>query len=47
MLIGPVLLAQMFKLTGAWDLAVPVFGSLTTLCLALGVLLAARLRARA
>ena len=39
-LVGPVLLAQTFKLTGAWDLAAPLFAALTTVCLAVGIALA-------
>jgi hypothetical protein len=39
-LIGPMLLGQAFKMTGAWDLAVPIFGTVTTLAFALGVFLA-------
>jgi MFS family permease len=43
-LIGPVLVAQAFKMTGTWDLAAPIFGTVTTLCLATGILLARQLR---
>ena len=43
-LIGPVLLAQAFKLTDDWSLASPIFGVLTTLCLVASVLLARSLR---
>ncbi len=43
-LIGPMLLAQAFKATGAWDLAAPIFGTVTTLALALGIYLAISLR---
>lgn len=39
-LIGPVLLAQILQLGGAWDLAAPVFGTVTALALAIGVVLA-------
>jgi hypothetical protein len=39
-LAGPMLLGQAFKVTGAWDLAAPIFGTTTTLALALGVYLA-------
>jgi MFS family permease len=39
-LIGPVLLAQILELGGAWDLAAPVFGTVTALALAIGVVLA-------
>ena len=43
-LIGPVLLAQIVKSTGAWDATWPVFGALTTAAFGLGVALARRLR---
>ena len=43
-LIGPVLVAQAFKMTGTWDLAAPIFGTVTTLCLAAAILLARQLR---
>ena len=43
-LIGPVLLAQIVKSTGAWDGTWPVFGALTTFAFVLGVALARRLR---
>ena len=43
-LIGPVLLAQIVKSTGAWDGAWPVFGVLTTSAFVLAVVLARRLR---
>ena len=36
-LIGPVLLAQAFKITGAWDLAAPIFGTVTSLAFGLGI----------
>ena len=39
-LAGPMLLGQAFKLTGAWDLAAPIFGTVTTLALGLGIYLA-------
>ncbi len=39
-LIGPVLLAQAFKFTGAWDVATPIFGTITSVALGLGVWLA-------
>ena len=39
-LAGPMLLGQAFKLTGAWDLAAPIFGTATTVAFALGVYLA-------
>ena len=38
-LIGPVLLAQTFKITGAWDVAAPLFGTLTTGCLGIAIVL--------
>ena len=43
-LIGPMLLGQAFKATGAWDLAAPIFGTMTTLALGLGIFLAVSLR---
>ena len=43
-LIGPVLLAQIVKSTGAWDATWPVFGLLTTSALVLAAVLARRLR---
>ena len=43
-LIGPVLLAQIVKSTGAWDGTWPVFGALTMFAFILGVMLAQRLR---
>jgi MFS family permease len=39
-LIGPVLLAQVYKMTGTWDNASPIFGVITTLCVPLAVALA-------
>lgn len=42
-LVGPVLLAQAFKETGAWDIAVPIFGTITSLAFVLGVWLAVSL----
>ncbi len=36
-LIGPVLLAQAFKLFASWDAAAPIFGTVTSLALALGL----------
>jgi hypothetical protein len=42
-LIGPMLLAQAFKSTGAWDLAAPIFGTVTTLAFGLGIYLAVSL----
>ena len=43
-LIGPVLLAQTFKLTGAWELAAPLFATLTSVCLGIAIVLAVVLR---
>ena len=43
-LIGPMLLGQAFKVTGAWDLAAPIFGTVTTLAFGLGIFLAVSLR---
>jgi predicted MFS family arabinose efflux permease len=43
-LIGPVLVAQAFKMTGSWDLTAPIFGTMTTLCLGTAILLARQLR---
>ena len=42
-LVGPMLLGQAFKLTGAWNLATPIFGTVTTLALGLGMYLAVSL----
>ncbi|MDH3596383.1 MAG: MFS transporter [Rhodospirillales bacterium] len=42
-LVGPVLLAQAFKLAGSWEVSAPIFGSLTGLAVAIGLLLALRL----
>ena len=42
-LIGPVLLAQMVRGSGAWDAAWPIFGALSTVALGLGAALARRL----
>ena len=36
-LIGPVLLARAFEVTGAWDLAAPIFGTVTSLAFGLGI----------
>ncbi|MHA1151269.1 MAG: MFS transporter [Alphaproteobacteria bacterium] len=46
-LIGPMLLGQAFKMTGAWDLAAPIFGMVTTLAFGLGMFLAVSLRGAA
>jgi len=43
-LLGPVLLAQAFKMTGTWDLAGPLFGVITSACLVAAIPLARRLR---
>ncbi len=45
-LIGPVLLAQAVDMTGSWALATPIFGTLTTVGLAISLALAAGLRRR-
>ena len=45
-LIGPVLVAQAFKMTGSWDLTAPVFGTVTSVCVIVALLLARQLRAR-
>ena len=42
-LVGPMLLGQAFKATGAWDLAAPIFGTMTTLAFGLGIYLAVSL----
>jgi MFS family permease len=42
-LVGPVLLAQAFKLAGSWEVSAPIFGGLTGLAVAIGLLLALRL----
>ena len=42
-LVGPVLLAQAFVLTGGWDVAGPIFGAVTTVALALALWLAVSL----
>lgn len=42
-LVGPVLLALAFKSTGSWDIAAPIFGTATTLGLAVCIWLAAAL----
>jgi predicted MFS family arabinose efflux permease len=43
-LIGPVLVAQVFKMTGGWDLTAPIFGTVTTGCLVTAILLVRQLR---
>jgi predicted MFS family arabinose efflux permease len=43
-LIGPVLVAQVFKMTGSWDLTAPIFGTVTTGCLVTAILLVRQLR---
>jgi predicted MFS family arabinose efflux permease len=43
-LIGPVLVAQAFKMTGTWDLAAPIFGTVTTACLITAIVLARQMR---
>jgi MFS family permease len=42
-LVGPVLLAQAFKMTGSWDLTAPIFGIVTTTCLLAAIVLARQL----
>jgi len=42
-LIGPVLIAEVFKASGAWSAAGPVFGLLTSACAAIAWVLALRL----
>ncbi len=39
-LVGPVLLAQAFKLSGGWDISAPIFGTVTALAAVLGLWLA-------
>jgi hypothetical protein len=39
-LVGPVLLAQAFKLSGGWDVSAPIFGTVTALAAVLGLWLA-------
>ncbi len=39
-LVGPVLLAQAFKVTGGWDISAPIFGTVTVLAAGLGLWLA-------
>lgn len=43
-LIGPVLVAQAFKMTDSWDLAAPIFGTVTSVCLLAAILLARQLK---
>lgn len=45
-LIGPVLVAQAFKMTGSWDLTAPIFGTVTTACVVTALMLARQLRTR-
>ncbi len=45
-LIGPVLLAEAFKMSGTWDLATPIFGVIASLALVLGLMLLPRLTRR-
>jgi MFS family permease len=45
-LVGPVLLAQAYKLTGVWDHASLIFGAVTALCLPLALVLAVKLPGR-
>jgi MFS family permease len=44
-LIGPVLLAEVLRMSGSWTLASPVFGTVTTLALVIGLILAGELAA--
>jgi Major Facilitator Superfamily len=39
-LVGPVLLAQAFELSGGWDISAPIFGTVTVLAAVLGLWLA-------
>ena len=43
-LLGPILLAQAYQLTGAWDVSTPIFGGISLVTLAVAVLLSMRLR---
>ena len=43
-LLGPVLLAQLSKLAGGWNLSAPIFGGLSLLAVLLGIWLTTRLR---
>jgi predicted MFS family arabinose efflux permease len=43
-LIGPILVAQLFKTIGSWDLAAPVFGLCTAAALTLSIVLARQLQ---
>jgi hypothetical protein len=45
-LVGPVLLAQAYKVTGVWDHASLIFSVITALCLPLAFVLAAKLPGR-
>ncbi len=45
-LIGPILLAEVLRMSGSWALASPVFGTMTTLALLSGLYLAVELAAR-
>ena len=44
-LVGPILIAQLFKFVGGWDLAAPVFSACTAFAVVLGVVLARQLHA--
>jgi MFS family permease len=44
-LVGPILLAQVLRSSGSWSLATPVFGTMTTLALVCGLVLAFELAA--
>lgn len=43
-LLGPVVMAQLSKLEGGWQLSAPIFGAVSALAAALGLWLALRLR---
>ena len=45
-LLGPVVLAEAFKLSGSWSAAAPIFGGATSVALLLAVFLLVRLRDR-
>ena len=45
-LVGPVLIAQAYKVTGNWNDASPIFGAITALCLPLALALAIMLPGR-
>jgi hypothetical protein len=43
-LLGPVVMAQLSKLQGGWQLSAPIFGAVAALAALLGIWLALRLR---